>query len=185
MKYILVLVLMLSCVYADREGGPYVGMGYGEQKYNDNGLYTTLKEKRSKSLYFYAGAYINKYLSVEINYLKIAPYTALLKSKNVKLDLSIVTVSTLIHYPFYHDMFDPYIKFGVGDIREKVANAKGFTFVYGIGTSFRVSELFSIKLAYDIYPFGYDQVNQQGVANGVADYNQDIRYVYTAVEFQF
>ncbi len=185
MKYILVLLLMLSFAYADREGGPYIGVGYGQQKYNDDGLYTALKEKRSESLNFYAGAYMNKYFSVELDYVKIAPYTAVLKSKNVKLDLSIVTVSTLVHYPLYNDMFDTYIKFGVGDIREKNANAKGFTFVYGLGTSFRVSELISIKLSYDLYPFGYDQADATGTTNGISNYNQTIKYIYTAVEFQF
>ncbi len=180
MKYILVLVLMLSCVSADREGGPYVGVGYGQQKYSDDGLYTTLKEDKSESLSFYAGAYMNKYFSVEINYVDVSPYTAVLNSNEIKLDLYAVTVASVIHYPFYDDMFDTYIKFGVGDLRERKANAKGFTFVYGLGGSFRVSELLSLKVAYEVYPFGYD-IN----GDNISDYNQNIKYLYSALEFQF
>jgi len=74
MKYILVLVLFLSTVYADRDGGPYLGIGYGLSKYSSDGLYKNLKEDKANAVNFYGGAYINKHLSVELGFANFTSY---------------------------------------------------------------------------------------------------------------
>ena len=77
MRYLFIVMLLLGVAYGDREGGPYVGIGYGKPKYNDDGLYTTLSQESSKSVSFYWGAYMNRYFSVEFDYVDLSPYSAM------------------------------------------------------------------------------------------------------------
>lgn len=175
MKYIIVLVLLFSSIYADRDGGPYIGLGYGTLTYDNDGLSTTSKEDELDSRALCLGAYINKHLSVELNLVDFG----LVDATN-NLDFFSDTVSTLAHYAFYEDVLDFYIKFGVGEMREKIADAKGFSFVTGLGSSIRFNEWLSIKIAYDRYSFGYDEDGDNASDNDLL-----IHHVYTALEFQF
>ena len=119
--------------------------------------------------------HINKHLSVELN---LADFGLVDDINN--LEYSAVTVNTLAHYAFYDDALDFYFKFGVGEMRENVAGAKGFSFVSGIGSSIRFSELLSVKIAYDRYSFGYDEDGDNASDNDLL-----IHHIYTALEFQF
>ena len=177
MKFFLVLVFVFTLSYADRDGGPYLGYGYGSSEYKSGGLYSSMKDEKAKAEYFYGGAYINKHLSVELGYVKLKDggYKV---NDTVSLNHTLYTVSTLAHYAFFDDIWDFYAKFGAG--YAKSFGEQGFSFVYGAGTSVRFSELFSVKLAYDIYEFGFDETQ-----NGSADYKQRIYYPYIGVEFQF
>jgi len=193
MRYVLVLVLILSSLYADRDGGPYIGLGYGTSTYNDDGCYASgcannsntpeiLTQDKSEAMSIYAGAYINKYLSVELNYTDFS----LMAKKGYEVDTTkkiefyAITVSTMVHYAFFDDILDFHARYGVGKIKEHITGAKGFTKVYGLGSSVRFSEMVSLKIAYDMYTFGYDSNGDNS-----SDFNQDIRYIYTALELQF
>ena len=57
MKYIIVLVLLFSSIYADRDGGPYIGLGLGTLTYDNDGLYALSKEDTLDSETLYFGAY--------------------------------------------------------------------------------------------------------------------------------
>ena len=175
MKYIIVLVLLVSSIYADRDGGPYIGVGYGELTYDNDGLYTLEEKKILDTKTLYLGAYINKHLSVELNFADFG-----LVDKIRDLEFFSDTINTLAHYAFYEDVLDFYIKFGVGEMREKTADAKGFSFVTGLGSSIRFNEWLSIKIAYDRYSFGYDEDGDNASDNDLL-----IHHVYTALEFQF
>ena len=183
MKYILVLVLILSSLSADRDGGPYIGVGYGVSQFNDDGVYSAFKNDKSDASSFYLGAYINKHLSVEYNY---ADFTAYGKTEGYKvndtdsLKFYFKNISTLAHYAFFDDTWDFYTKLGVGEVTQGKLDIEGFSFVLGIGTSIRVSEMISFKIAYDRYSFGYDSDNDNS-----SDYDLSIDYIYTALEFQF
>jgi opacity protein-like surface antigen len=180
MRVLLVLVFIFTLVHADRNGGPYIGLGYGISEYKDDGKYEDVLEKNSNNLNYYLGAYINKHLSVELGYAKIIgnEYKVLDSTKVVALDHTLYNISTLAHYAFFDDMLDFYLKFGTGYV--KLFSETGFSFVYGIGTSFRLSEMFSLKVAYDLYEFGYDKN-----ADNSTDYKMRIAYPYVAIEFQF
>ncbi len=95
-----------------------------------------------------------------------------------RVEKSFDNVSTLAHYAFFDDLLDFYAKFGAGYVTS--FGEDGSSFIYGIGTSLRLSELLSIKVAYDIYDFGYDTS-----ANGSSDYDMKISYPYIGMEIQF
>lgn len=175
MKYIIVLVLLVSSIYADRDGGPYIGLGLGTLTYDNDGLYTLPKQDTLDSETLYFGAYINKHLSVELNF---ADFGLVDDINNI--EYFAVTVNTLAHYAFYEDVLDFYLKFGVGEMRERTADAKGFSYVLGLGTSIRFSEWLSVKIAYDRYLFGYDEDGDSSSDNDFI-----IHHIYTALEFQF
>jgi len=178
MKYILVLVLFFSYAFADRDGGPYIGFGYGISEYDSDGVYTTLKEDSSKTMSVYGGAYINKNFSVELGYVDFASEKGYEINEINTLDISLFSVSTLVHYPLWNDKLDFYVKFGTGQI--DYDNESGISFVFGVGTAIRFNEYLSLKFAYDNYSFGYDSTN-----NSSADNDMKIDYIYSAIEVQF
>jgi len=180
MRILLVLAFIFTIAFADRDGGPYLGVGYGISEYKDDGKYDGILEKNSDLIFFYAGAYINKHLSVELGYAKMqsSKYKVEHDSKNLEVGYSLHNISTLAHYAFFDERLDLYIKFGAGFI--KSSNEDGSSFIYGIGSSLRLNELLSVKFAYDIYEFGYDEN-----ANGTSNYDMKIHYPYIGMEFQF
>jgi len=181
LKKILVVLLLVTSLFADRDGGPYIGLGYGTSKYNDDGLYTTLKSDTSTSATIYGGAYINKYFSVELGY---ASFDAWQKDGGYEVDsikkvrYSATTVSVLAHYAFFDDILDFYAKGGVGSINASGISTDGFTITYGGGIGVRFNEWLGMKVAYDRYTFEY-----KDLATGHHDMYID--FIYGAIEFQF
>lgn len=183
MKIILLVLLLLSGVYADRDGGPYIGLGAGLSKINTDGLYLDMIRDTSKSTTFYGGAYINKHLSVELAYVSFDSwhlddgYQAK-SGKDIGADA--LSVSTLAHYAFFDDTLDFYAKFGAANMNFNIINGNGFGMVFGGGIGYRFDETFSIKIAYDMYKFDYDQNS-----DSISDYKMRIDYLYTGIEMQF
>ncbi|MEA3331750.1 MAG: outer membrane beta-barrel protein [Campylobacterota bacterium] len=175
MKVVLLFLMFMGVVYADRDGGPYVGVGYGVSQYNSDGLYENLKRDTSNSTTIYAGAYINKYFSVELGQVNFTSWEV---DDSSSVSYSALSVSTLVHYAFFDDILDFYAKFGVGQIDASGIDSGGFTFVYGGGVGVRFNEWFSMKVAYDRYAFEY-----QDAISG--NYNMNIDNLYSALEFQF
>ncbi len=185
MKIILLILLLISTLTADREGGPYIGVGYGESSYDSHGLYEQLKSDISGSGTFYFGAYINKHLSVELGYVSFDAWhvqDGYEADDGSTLGFGALSVSTLAHYPFFDDALDFYAKFGVGEMSASGVSAKGFTMVYGGGIGYRINEMVSIKVAYDIYNVNYDQQREE---NTIRTYEMQIDYAYSAIEVQF
>ncbi|MCF6330827.1 MAG: porin family protein [Sulfurimonas sp.] len=178
MKYLLLLVLFFSYSFADRDGGPYIGVGYGVSQYDSDGLYNTLKKDSSKSITIYGGAYINKHFSVELGYVDFAYEDGYIVDDTKTLKLSLFSVSTLVHYPVWDDRVDFYAKFGAGQI--SYSDGSGLVFVFGVGTAVRFNDYVSLKFAYDKYFFGHDSTN-----SGSADNEMSIDYIYSAIEVQF
>ncbi len=180
MKIVLIIMIFLTTLLADREGGPYVGVGYGVSQYNDDGLYEKLKNDRSESVVLYAGAYINRYLSVE---LASTSFDVWHVQDGYEIDddyatnFSAITVSTMAHYAFFDDILDFYAKFGVGEVSASGINANGFTMLWGGGVGVRFTELLSMRIAYDRYIFDY--------SDSSGSYNMHIDYIYSSIEFQF
>lgn len=187
MRYILVFLLLVSSLLADRDGGPYLGIGYGYGDYDDDGFDKVIVEDSSQSLTLYAGAYINKHLSVEFAYVNFDSYqkgSGYLvtdnSDKEKHFSFSVRSISTLAHYAFFDDALDFYARFGAGEMRSTRSSDAGFSMVYGAGVSYRISEMFSLKLAYDLYDFGYDEDYDDS-----DDYKMRMDYIYTAFEVQF
>ena len=183
MKIVLLVVLMLGTLLADRDGGPYIGLGTGISKIDSDNLYSDMIRDTSTATTFYGGAYINKHLSVELAYVSFDTwhlddgYQAV---KGQDIGAGALSVSTLAHYAFFDDALDFYAKFGAADMSFNIINGNGFGMVFGGGMAYRFDETFSMKLAYDMYQFSYDKDS-----DSVADYRMRIHYVFTAIEMQF
>jgi len=181
MKIVLILLMLVGIVSADRDGGPYIGLGYGTSKYNNDGLYRSLKSDSSSSATIYVGAYINKYFSVELDY---ASFDAWQKNGGYEVDntkkisYSASTVNVLAHYAFFDDMLDFYAKGGVGQIDAEGISASGFTITYGGGIGVRFTDWLGMKVAYDRYTFEYKDAI-------TGHHDMYIDFIYGALEFQF
>ncbi len=179
MKIILLILIFCNLLLADRDGGPYIGLGYGLSQYDDDNIYKEQKTSDSTAMTFYAGGYVNKYLSVELGYVnfnqgnnyKVISDTSLEES----VSFSSFNVSTLAHYAFFNDILDFYAKLGVGNMSG--TNADGFSMLYGTGMGVRFSEMFSMKIAYDRYIVDYNK--------GTSSHVMNLDFIYSAFEIQF
>lgn len=179
MKIVFILLIFFSALMADRDGGPYIGVGYGTSTYDDAALYNALTENSSGAATFYFGAYMNKHFSVELSYASFDAWhfhEGYQTDTNRSLGLGALSVSTLAHYAFFDDSLDFYAKFGVGEMSISGLESKGFTMLYGAGIGYRLNKYMSLKVAYDIYTFSYDQTRR---------YEMQIDYMYSAIEVQF
>jgi hypothetical protein len=166
---------------ADRGGGPYIGLGYGLSEFNDDGAYKEKKTDNSSSIIVYGGAYINKYLSVELSYVSFnagRAYKAI-NEADTEVDISFTSLnfSTLAHYAFFDDTLDFYGKFGVGEVGSSGAGTSGFTMLFGAGIGYRFNETYSMKLAYDRYLIDYDKTS--------VEKQMQVNIIYGAFEVQF
>ncbi len=174
MRFLLLLLpLLLFSADLKRDGGPYIGVGYGTSVLQDNGYYNTDNDTSSVIL-VYAGAYINEYLSVEIEYESGLSYK---KNTQESVDFSFLLINTQAHYPLYYDMFDLFAKFGAGEVNQ---NSTGFSFVFGVGTAYRYSNRIALKVGYNYYNFDID-IN----GDNSGDQTISISNPYFAVEVQF
>ena len=182
LKLLLLLIFMLATANAaekERNGGPYIGVDYGVCQYNDNGFYTDVKDTQMASYGFYGGAYINRYLSVELNYMKSGDFKVVdsVSNKN-SFNYSAVTVNALAHYPLWYDAIDLYAKFGAGQSYTNLSTKDGSALVVGAGASYRLDEMFALKIAYDMYSFNYESSTR-------GKFDMDIQYAYAGIEVQF
>ena len=144
-RYILALTLIVSTLCAlSRDSGPYIGIGYGNSYLDASKPHeSSYEESNTKNIYL--GAYINRYLSVEFNYINAQGYDdATLNGYNF---------STLAHYPFFNDRVDIYGRFGAGEIRYSLNDDAVADVIFGAGVSYRVSKQYSIKIAVDYHMF--------------------------------
>ena len=184
MKFLLIFFLLIGSLLADRDGGPYLGFGYGISQYDDDNFNKTIVDNRSISTTLYAGAYINKHLSVELGYTNFNTNSddnfIVLNDTKEQISISAITISTLAHYAFFNDKLDFYAKFGAGELNQSGISLDGFSLVYGVGMGYRFNKYLGIKFAYDNYQFGYD-------ADGdlASDYDMQLHYLYSAIEVQF
>ncbi|MBL0708884.1 MAG: outer membrane beta-barrel protein [Sulfurimonas sp.] len=180
MKIILSILIFCSMLLADREGGPYIGIGYGLSSYDDDGIYKERLDKDSTASLLYAGAYINRHLSVELSYINFnqgETYKVINDSDETRsISFSAIDVSTLAHYAFFDDILDFYAKVGVGNMKSDISS-DGFCIVYGGGIALRFSKMWSMKIAYDRYRTDYDK--------GDLGKTIDLDVVYSAIEVQF
>lgn len=174
MRFVFVMLLLFGIAEAKRGAGPYIGGGYGESSLKDGGYYS-LKESASKGYAVYAGAYINDYLSVELEYVADLDYE---KKSGETFACSFTDINTQAHYPFWNKRVDVYAKFGVGNVYKE--NGKGFTFAYGAGLAYRFNEYFALKAGYDYFDFGLDSDGDD-----VADRTMALGYLFGSFEVQF
>lgn len=173
-RLIIIFLMVFGIAKADRDGGPYIGVGYGMSEFGKNDIYKDLKENRANSYNVYAGAAINKYLSVEISNIRLGGY---ILANDSELKTIINSLSTLVQYPFLDDMFAVYAKVGVGHIKLSTIKDTGFTYVFGGGVSYRYNKYLALKVGYEYYPFDYESDKIES--------SMKIEYAFGAIEVQF
>ena len=187
-KILFLLISMLSMLFAleyeEDRAGPYIGLGYGQTTFVDDGY---LKEDTEKSnvTRFYGGAYFNENFSVELDYVKLGTFEAKnVADEDVSEIFTAVTVSTLAHYPLFNDSVDTFLKFGAANLMWRESgtaqenDTNSIALVYGAGLAYRFNYDYSIKIAYDYYDFEFIDTSH-------TIYTMGIHYVYSAIEVQF
>jgi hypothetical protein len=187
MKKLLLLCCISLLAFADRSG-PYIGGAYGTTAFEDKGYYASQGysdrvDDNSESFRIYGGAYINKYLSVEVDYTDFGDFkgtNALNQSLNESF--TALGVSTVAHYPLYDDRIDTFLKIGVADMSwdesgalKRSDNTGALSF--GLGAGYRFAEDYMLKIGYEFYSFE--------LQDGSASYDWQIDHFFAAFEVQF
>jgi len=193
-KYIVIpalLFLLSNALYAERSG-PYLGIGYGVGDVDDDGYfkdreYTDMKEKEPKALRLYAGAFINQYLSVELDYLSFDDVIAEDASgRQIKDSVAIFSAVAIAHYPLLDEKIDLFGRFGAGQVKGKESSEAGRDYneaalLFGAGAGYRPVEFITLKLGYDRYL--YDKTS--ALPDDDLKYSTVIDFFYVAFEVQF
>jgi len=178
------LLIMLFCVtlWADRSG-PYIGIGAGLAIYDDGNRLASIEDKSDEAYRIYAGAYINEYFSVEID------YTAGMRFEGVSVlggdvvdTFSVFSIAALAHYPLEKYGVDFYGKFGAGQLQWKESGIAGSssnagTILFGAGMGYRFGEQFTFNVGYDYYAFKMEVLIQ--------NYRMSLGMPYVKFEMQF
>ncbi|MBU0631449.1 porin family protein [bacterium] len=173
------LFTTLNAEQKERDGGPYIGVGYGMASYNDDDYFDSVVDSNVASYNLYAGAFINKYLSVELDYIKSGQFNVIdSTTSKTTFNYTSITIGALAHYPTFEDSLDFYAKFGAGQSYVSMSSYDGAALVVGAGVSYRIDETFALRLAYDLYTFNYDSDSR-------GRFNMNMQYAYAAIEVQF
>lgn len=173
MRLLLILLLFVGLAEAKRGAGPYVGGGYGISELKDGGYYD-LRESKSSGYILYAGAYINDYLSVELEYVANLNYK---RQNGVSISHKFIDVNTQAHYPLWDKKIDLYAKFGAGYV---YMTDSGHTLVYGGGVAYRINERYALRMGYDYFDFGLDYTQ-----DGAVDQKMAVGLWFGSFEVQF
>ncbi len=184
MKILLLVILFLSTLYAER-AGPYVGVAYGAAFYDsDERLEDEYSKTEDATIRFTLGAYINENFSVELDYTLYKKFHGTYDGGDVKESFSTIGITALPHLPFYDDMFDLYGKIGAGQQFWNESDAKSNSdsagaYILGVGIGYRFDENLLIKVGYDITIFSLEDSNRN------KEYSMNLDYIYTAFEYKF
>jgi len=180
-KYLLVMLVLLSLEAEELDRtGPYIALGGGYALYED-GRQSNLKMEPSYNINFIAGAFINKYLSVEL----ALDYYNEFQSKDLSdsAKAMIIDVDTKAHYSFWHDQIDLYGAFGAGQIfwSENVlgvgSTSTSAVLRGDIGIGYRIGHDYTLNIGARRYFFNLEQLDDT--------YNMNINSFYTNLEVQF
>ena len=174
LRFVLVLLLLFGLAEAKRGAGPYIGGGYGTSSLKDGGFYN-LQENNSNGYVLYAGAYINDYLSVELEYVAGLNYEQ--KQNEESITHKFIDINTQAHYPFWDKKIDLYAKFGAGYVYK---NSSGHTLVYGAGAAYRLNERYALRMGYNYFDFGIDVSG-----DGSVDKKMAVGFLFGSFEVQF
>ncbi len=117
-KVFLVLVTLVTLSFAEPADrtGPYIAVGGGYALFEDDRRMETASQEVNPSynLNIIGGAFINRYLSVELSYDYYDTFVNDLNENTTKL--SIIDVATKAHYPLWKERIDLYGAFGAGQV---------------------------------------------------------------------
>lgn len=174
-KIAILLIFLGSALWAQ----PYIDLGYGISNYSDNNYYKQVKSTNVGAFNISLGAYINKYLAVEIEYLKTGTFdTQKVDGSSSSFNYSAITVNTAAHYYVYKNRIDLHVKFGMGQSSTSLSSNDGSAILYGLGTSYILSARYSLGVNYNIDTFSHNS-SQRG------SFSMNIQYVSMDVKIKF
>lgn len=191
LRILVLSMILVSLLYAQRSG-PYIGVGYGitdiddGQDHSDQG-YETIIEQRPQTPLVYVGAFINQYLSVELDYLGLDDYVSEnTAGDQIKDSVTIITAVAVAHYPVFDDHLDLFGRFGAGQVMAKETTTEDRSYneaaiLFGAGLGYRPTTYLTFKLGYDRYT--YDKVSAVSADDPKSATVIDLMYMALEVQF--
>lgn len=163
MKRLLLLWCLLSALAWATEGsGPYLSAGSGMSSYDDDGRLAVIDAQNLPQYRIGAGAYINPYLSVALDFYYFSAFEGLSdRNERVQEYFKLISADVYAHYPLFDARIDLFAKFGAGQLfwdesGEVSRSSSAGALVFGLGVGWRVLERLSFNLGYDHITFGMD-----------------------------
>ena len=195
-KIILLLFSLVTLSFGESmdRTGPYIAVGGGYAVFNDDFRMDAepLGVNHSYNVNIIGGAFINRYLSVEIAYDYYETFDNDKNSNTTKL--SIADVAAKVHYPFWKDRIDLYGAFGAGQVYWK-ENLNGVSqddqsgvLRADFGVGFRALEWLTINMGYRKYHFTLDHnTGETDVDDNIIyqRHNMELGSAYTNIEVLF
>lgn len=187
-KLFVVLVVLVNMALAEEvdRTGPYIAVGGGYAVFYDDNRMGSEPIDPSYNLNFIAGAFINKYLSVEV---AVDYYNTFTNTSKDTTNIYIYDAAAKAHYPLWNDRIDLYAAFGAGGISWKetldnVTQESSSGAVRGdVGAGFRALEWLTLNVGYRRYFFTLDKVDANGLIT--EQYNMELSSAYVNIEVQF
>lgn len=183
MRVVAGLVAAALSLFAADRSGPYLGAGAGIGIYDDSGRLADIESRNVPQLRVSAGAFINKHLSVALEYGQFQAFKGKTSDGLSTLEyFKTLTADVFGHYPVMDDRLDLYAKFGAGEIYWDETGAmehssSAATLLYGVGVGLRPWTRLTFNLGYDFYQFGMD--------DGTKTYNMYLGSAYLELQVQF
>lgn len=192
--FLLFLILLSPAFGADGDRtGPYIAVGGGYALFEDDRRMDTGSEGVSSSynLNIIGGAFINRYLSVELSYDYYDTFVNDLNANTTRL--SVIDVAAKAHYPVWKERIDLYGAFGAGQIYW-VENLDGVsrddrtgTLRGDVGVGFRALKWLTFNVGFRRYFFTLDHETGTDSDGNVIykRYYMDLSSGYANIEVQF
>jgi len=190
----LMFLLLASSALAEKvdRTGPYLSLGGGYAILYDDKRLADVPIDPSYNVNLIGGAFINKYLSVELSVDYFDTFTN--PSNDNTTSIYIIDATTKAHYSFWRERIDVYAAFGAGGVfwreyKDNVSRSDNSGVIRGdAGVGFRVMNDLTINVGYRRYFFTlkHDTGGRDDANNIIYDtYNMQIGSVYTNIEVQF
>ncbi len=188
----MVLATLAFADAADRTG-PYIAVGGGYALFEDDWRMETGSAgvNPSYNLNLIGGAFINRYLSVELCYDYYDTFVNDVNENTTKL--SVIDVAAKAHYPFWKERFDLYGAFGAGQVFW-VENLNGVSrddrsgiLRFDAGIGYRPLKWLTFNVGFRRYFFTLDQETGVDTDGNVLyhRYYMELSSGYANIEVQF
>jgi len=181
-KYLWIILAAASLLAAERSG-PFLGAGMGVSNFHDDGRLAEVQSRDAAQYRLSAGAFINKYFSVSLDYGHFESFEGVTKAgEKSREDFKVLSAGVTAHYPVFDDRFDLFASFGAGQIfweqyRPARVSSSAGTLLYGAGVGVRAMSRLTFNVGYQYYQFGLDDSS--------GSYEMGIGSAYLECQVQF
>ena len=177
------ILLAATLLCAAERSGPYLEAGAGLGSYNDDSRRAEITTDSVTQYRFGAGAFINDYLSVSLDYAQFGDFDGRTGTGETSREtFKALSAAVTGHYPVFNERIDLYARFGAGELywdqsRPERKSSSAGTVVFGIGVGVRAMEWLTVNAGYDLYQFGMDE-------NGTS-YDMSLGSAYVGIQVLF